>query len=80
MSRSLEVYKRQLRRLSGGAAGQNYDFGRPWSDQQQTSLHLEEIFALPVDTENGVIDLNTSTGALVFVPGLSDPGGTDVVV
>lgn len=80
MSRALDAYKRQLKRLSGNAAGQNYDFSRPWSSQQLTDRHLEEIYALPVDTEFGVIDLNTASGALVFVPGLSDPGGTDVLV
>lgn len=77
--RSIEVYKRQLRRLIGEQAGQNLDFSRPWVSQQVSADLLGEILALPVDPDS-VIDLNTADGSLVFVPGISDPGGTDVIV
>lgn len=78
--RALEVYKRQLQRLVGQAAGQNYDSSRPWSAQQVLGPHAEEVYALPVDAAD-VVDLNVAafSFSLLFIPGLSDPGGTDVL-
>lgn len=76
--RSVEIYKRQLHRLVGEKQGQNLDYSRSWASEQVSHAYLSEILALPVDADN-VVELNDSTGALYFVPGISDPGGTDVL-
>lgn len=79
MSRALEVHKRHLRRLVGNAAGDNLDFPRVWLSGKQAESALGEIFALPIAAET-VVDLNTADGSLVFIPGISDPGGSDVIL
>jgi hypothetical protein len=76
--RSIEIQRRQIHRLVGQKAGQDYDFPRTWAGQQRMTNHLADVFALPVDVDS-VVDLNTADGSLVFVPGISDPGGTDVI-
>ena len=76
--RSVEIYKRQLHRLVGEKQGQNLDYSRSWASGQVSHAYLAEVLALPVDADS-VVDMNDSTGALYFVPGISDLGGTDVL-
>lgn len=79
MSRALEIYKRQLQRLAGNRMGDNVEFARVWLTGKQAESAIGEIFAAPITTEN-VVDLNDAAGDLIFVPGVSDPGGDDVLV
>lgn len=79
MSRALDIHKRHLKRLVGNAAGDNLDFPRVWLTGKQAESAIGEIFALPISAES-VVDLNTADGSLVFVPGISDPGGSDWIL
>ena len=77
--RSIDIKKRQQRRLVGEFTGQNLDTSRPWMSQSRAAGFVADLFALPIMPEN-VIDLNDADGNLIFVPGISVPGGPDVLV
>lgn len=77
--RSLRQERKQQQRLAAKAHGINADFERVWGPSAKTPGAEVDILKLPVDIY-ALSDLqDQTTGELLFFPGISDPGGDDIM-
>lgn len=78
--RAVEIERESIRRLAAQRLGVDGRSQRIFGSHVLGTGAEAAVMALPVDGEEWAPIQDPATGALYFIPGLSDPDGDDVVV
>lgn len=82
MSEQLHSWRQGMKRLNGRAIGMKPEQPTDLVGQQRIQQNQDAIFALPVDVSQRrslQVTSGADIGKLYFLPGVSIPGGGDVV-
>ena len=70
--------RRAVRQEVAAAIGMDSEIFKGWCDQFRAQFLIEDMATWPIQPGAPLLQ-DQATGALYFIPGISDPGGTDIL-